>query len=995
MSQFRIKKVDLGLPDEWVLRTNDDGAALGDDIVAEDPNDLAGAMSDTQDLLLKASVYAPASLLNPNSGALERIKLLEDNVGSISLQDAYDNGNYINVTPGVPLSLGSGGVIVVDSLNNLTINPSVMKVVSGSQEMMISHTGIQSSTTNMTVGTSSPSRDLTLIGGNEIYFGDGNLISAIKLSELGTTTLATTSQSLVGAINEISGGFTSTDLQQIYDQSTPPKITTTVGSGSMEIENGTGSAFTPALKVTGILEVSSDTKVDTLKVGSGLAVNLTINPDGSIETVGDIKTTTRVVTGLVEAEVGTLTLKDSLGDADLTSVTDSSLATVKQTIFGSINEVNTIATQNASSLAAFAIQHDTSTGYHEVIITQADPGFDTDDRFVIKNSSGANVVMANALGLIEAQDVKLGVYNLAAEAVANDVHRNGGGSDHADVAAHFLDPNPHDVVKHINRQGSPQLTGDVVLKEGPGITLVQSGSDIEISAAAGSTLQGVYDSQVSGDWTLGAGKNLNMKNDIGQDIASFGQAAIDIHKDINIKLASKISSDSLFIIESTGDVQLQSTTSDVSISSTGGSVILSGTKFASTVPEVLPGFMPDTVMGTINQGIAQRYHVATNNTNETIKKGTAVNIDYNNSIWTVLVSAETIPDELFYRRCFGLADEDIPSGNDGRIKVNGIIFADIGKMDTASDGGFQPGDTLYIARQGYGQVELSTIGLLANGDTITVDAGGSGLTFTAKGSPVSDGEFRIYGGTNVAIKEFKTLDSFIEQVNNITYQTTNGSGAFRAFHDGKEAEAHINLTGACAVGDTFTVGAQIDVGVIGQVFTAVALGSKAASSQFEVGTTAAHTAKNLAESINENRTGLNAVRLVATASGGYLHLRADVRNVGMNAVALSTTSVDITTPANLSGGKSIARIFTLNRDAGGKTMATSNTGAITTTDFGTDESESQYVADRRVKNLFRESDAREAFLKVGKVLSQDPANPSPTDLRILIDIEEPYVIIKE
>jgi hypothetical protein len=142
MSQFRIKKVDTGLPDEWVLRTNDDGATLGDDIVAEDPNDLAAAMIDTQDLLLKASVYAPSQLIDANSGALERIKLLEDNVGSISLQDAYDNGNFINVTPGVPLSLGSGGVIVIDSLNNMSINASTFKVLSGSQEMIVSNTGI-------------------------------------------------------------------------------------------------------------------------------------------------------------------------------------------------------------------------------------------------------------------------------------------------------------------------------------------------------------------------------------------------------------------------------------------------------------------------------------------------------------------------------------------------------------------------------------------------------------------------------------------------------------------------------------------------------------------------------------------------------------------------------------------------------------------------------------------------------------------------------------
>jgi hypothetical protein len=57
MSQFRIKKVDTGLPDEWVLRTNDDGATLGDDIVAEDPNDLARAMEDTLRTCFFKQVY--------------------------------------------------------------------------------------------------------------------------------------------------------------------------------------------------------------------------------------------------------------------------------------------------------------------------------------------------------------------------------------------------------------------------------------------------------------------------------------------------------------------------------------------------------------------------------------------------------------------------------------------------------------------------------------------------------------------------------------------------------------------------------------------------------------------------------------------------------------------------------------------------------------------------------------------------------------------------
>jgi hypothetical protein len=48
LSQFRIKKIDTGEIDEWSFRINDQGVIIGDDVVAEDPNELAQAVSDTQ-----------------------------------------------------------------------------------------------------------------------------------------------------------------------------------------------------------------------------------------------------------------------------------------------------------------------------------------------------------------------------------------------------------------------------------------------------------------------------------------------------------------------------------------------------------------------------------------------------------------------------------------------------------------------------------------------------------------------------------------------------------------------------------------------------------------------------------------------------------------------------------------------------------------------------------------------------------------------------------
>jgi hypothetical protein len=108
----------------------------------------------------------------------------------------------------------------------------------------------------------------------------------------------------------------------------------------------------------------------------------------------------------------------------------------------------------------------------------------------------------------------------------------------------------------------------------------------------------------------------------------------------------------------------------------------------------------------------------------------------------------------------------------------------------------------------------------------------------------------------------------------------------------------------------------------------------------------------------------------------------------MNALTFSVSSADITVSSGMSGGTSIARIYTLNRDANGKTLSTSNAGSIRVEDFTADENESQYIADRRITNVFRNSEERELFIKVGKVLYPLPGTPSPTATRIMLDIEE-------
>jgi hypothetical protein len=471
-------------------------------------------------------------------------------------------------------------------------------------------------------------------------------------------------------------------------------------------------------------------------------------------------------------------------------------------------------------------------------------------------------------------------------------------------------------------------------------------------------------------------------------VASFLQNSIELHKDVEMKLGAGFSSNSTLPITTSSDLNIESTGSDINLTADSGNVYVAGIKVAATSPDPLPSFMPDDIVSSLNQTINEIYFEATNNTNETITKGTAVNIDFDNYMWTVNTTGKPIPDEIFYNRCFGVADEDILAGQTGRIKRSGEMIAEIGIMDGAPDGEFQPGDTLYVARQGYAEVEFTNIATLANNDTITVDVSGASLTFTAKGIPLSDGDFQIDGDANAFLKEYKTLDAFLEQVNNQAYQIANGSGAFKGFQDGERAEAHILFTGTCTAGDTFQVNALSDLGVLGGTLTAVALGSKSSKLEFEVGVSAEHTAKNFAEAINENTTGSNSFRVTAHASGTYVNIKAVERNVGMNALTFSVSSADITVSSGMSGGTSIARIYTLNRDANGKTLSTSNAGSIRVEDFTADENESQYIADRRITNVFRNSEERELFIKVGKVLYPLPGTPSPTATRIMLDIEE-------
>ena len=780
MSQFRIKKIDTGLPDEWTFRINDDGATPGDDIVAEDPNELAQAISDTQTELLKSGTHAPGVLINATEGALARIKTIEDTVGSTTLQDAYDNGRFISVTPGRPLSLGALGEIELDSSGNLKIDSNTFKVTNGTNDMNLTESGVQSSNSDLIFGTTG-TRTATLQAGTNLFLNDGFLSSAITLSESGQTSLATTAQSLVGAINEISSGFTGTDFQQIYNQSSPPTIVTTFGNGPLKVENGSGNPNTPALQIEGGIECIDFLDADKLTVGPGATINITIDSDGSIDTVGDIETSTKLISPRLENTIGDITFVDSRGSATLTEIGEGSLSTVNQSLFGAINELNSLALQNATFLSALDVEHDLVTGAHEIINTQSGAGQESTSRFNIKDSGGVTRVSMNALGEITAEEMTLGIYDVVSELAANVAHRADDGTSHSAVAAHFSASNPHNTVKSLAKFGDTALNGDVTVSEGAGITITRSGNDLEIATSSGNTLQSVYNAQVDGVLTLDTtgGKDLLFRDSGSLLIMSLDELLVTINKNIALTNAgATMSASADFTLSATQDLGLGSSAGHVDITAPaiGKVVNIEGIPWSDGLAApVLDASLTQDAVGAVNDLAENHYRLLENATGVTVTQGTSVILREDGKFWIPYPSAseagallETPLNADLYWHGFGVADEDIAAGATGRIRTSGLMSANIGTMDGTTD--WRPGDEMYIARVGLAEAEIVSTGSLSNNDTITFDTATAAKVYTAKSSGANPGlgEFDISSDVDPNAAADITRNNLIDTLNNET-----------------------------------------------------------------------------------------------------------------------------------------------------------------------------------------------------------------------------------
>ena len=1011
MSQFRIKHIDTGLIDEWTFRIDDQGLIVGDDVVAQDPNELAQAISETQDLLLKASVYAPSLLIDPASGALERIKIIEDTFGTTTLQDAYDNGRFISITPGRPLSLGATGEVELDSSGNLRIDANTFKITNGVADMFITSGGISSSSSDLTFGTISVTNNTLLSSNNELLFKDRYLTSSINLSEPGGLTLLTTSQSLVGAINEVSSGFTGTDLQQIYDQSAPPIILTSFGSGPVTITNGSGSPSTPALIINGGISTVDFLDADKLTVGPGASINITIDSDGSISTVGDIETSGKVTSPRLENPLGDITFLDSRGSTTLTELSDAALSTVKQSLFGAINEVDSLANQNANTLLILDSEHDSLTGVHKIINTQSAIGSESTSRFNIKDGGGITRIAMNALGEMTAIEATIAGYVATSEFAANDAHRNDDGTAHSAVASHLIAGNPHNTVKTLEVFGDSAIGGAVVLKEGTGITLSRSGQDITVAASTGNTLQSVYDNQVLGNLDLdtAGGKELFFRDSTTALMMSIRDSGIFFNKDLNINHTGAILAAVADVtITANQELDFTSATEDISINAltVSKTTNIQGVAFTGPGSTSLDSSLEANTVGAINNLASNHYLLAGNGTGVNQLKGTAVMVRKDGTFWVLYpdiiesntflrpsVSVGGLPVTAdAYWSGLGVLDEDISAGATGRIRTGGLISAFVGKMDALTD--WYVNDTLFVSRSGYSEIDIATIGSLADGNTITIDTATAAKVFTAKTSGANPlvGQFDISGTVDLNIKGDETRDNLLSVLNDEAYMAVANELYIQAFIGGEKAEGRSRATAAGTVGDTYTLTPTLGAPGAAIVLTSVANGTAPTWLQYELGNTAIETSVYLAEAINRTSSFDGSdPQTAGLGHGCFARSYGDAIQVewtgpGMtgNNIGLSSTGGSITTDALLSGGTAKIHVYKSDRTATGLLCSASNASALSCANFTDDEGNSQYLnkAAWFSPSRIRKDDDRR--IKIGKVISySDPI------LTFMIDVEEP------
>lgn len=876
MSTFRIEKIDQGEPDEWIPRKNDDGAQIGDDVVAEDVNELSEGIQATQEILLKSNIYTPGSLLNPTEGIASRLKYLEETAGQASLQDVYENGNIISVLSGAPLLLGGNGAISLDDIGNLLFNPTTMRIKGlGAAYLGFSPDSINTYLSDLSIGTSSSGYNFSLSSGQELTLKDANLSSPIYLSEFGQSSLATSSQSIIGAINELKNSTFNTTLQSVYDQSSSGRILTNSSVGSFRVENGTGNPLLAAITCVGKLTVSDISELSSVKIGNETTINDT---DGYVSTL-QISTTNLIKAPRLQYN-GTLTLQDNRIALTLSELGVVALETSSQSIAGAINELKASIDSVGGGVQLFGNEHSSTNGMHTIISTQAAIGQESTNRFKVKNASGVDKFTVNALGEVVAQ--RLNLAGVAIETAIDNLlnHMNGSGTDHTAVAAHLADPNPHNVVKTLNG-----LFGELTIASGPGITVGQSGSNIIISSTlTGIDLQEVYDSSSLGQIVLdtAGGKNLFFRNSVNDILMSLTDTETTINRTLKLNgTTPKVSSTSSLEIISENNLVLQSLNEGINISTSDPSklVEIQGIAFSDNIANEIDNLLPQTVIGAINKIQNKAITTLTNTLSYTITQGMPVTFA---RIDKSTLQAQMIRPIADYHPMNGAAGffsqslsgnmhialEDIAPGSSGRFAKMGIISAPI--VPAGADVNDQwVGTRLYLSPQAFGEIAIQDVSLIADGDTFTL----ADKVFTANTS-LSDhanGVFRVFTTGTATENIEQTVGEIIECINHQAYTDRTGTPLnIVGLFDGATARGKMIVTDNAQVTDGTVILLNVtDTRYNSVQFTGVISTAGMTATNFLIGDTEEETAQFLANAINRTTGKYSTTAIIQEDLFGY------------------------------------------------------------------------------------------------------------------------------
>jgi hypothetical protein len=977
MSQFRIKHIDQGQVDEWVARLNDSGIQLGDDIDARDPNELSEALIDTQEVLLKTSVLAANQILNPTSGIAERLTILESTAGQATIQDAYQNGSSISLLSGRPLVFGVREEFRLDDAGNLSFNPVTMRVKgSGAAYLEFANDKVSSTLGDLFLGVSSPGFNLTTRSAGEFYLQDVYLNNPITLSESGDSSLATVSQSIIGAINELKSSAFNVTFQSVYDQSNPTKIITNLSLGPLIVEDGNATSLGDAFRVIGNQTITKKLTINEVQIGSNLSV-----ADGiGLSTVDPIQSAVEVKTPLVNAGINDLRLQDKRLSVLLTENGDSSLDTNSGSIIGALNELKGDITNVGGTLSLFDNEHDSSTGAHKIITTKADLGDNALKRIIVKDQTDTERFSITGEGSVFAESLSLSGLNVGALLVLLNNHLADDGTSHAAVQSHLLDSNPHDTVKSLLG-----LSGVLNLASPGGtVSISNSASTINIDTIDISTLQTSYDLLGTKEVSLLTASGLSFLDlDSSELIMMLRDPGVLFNRNINMEFAeAEINATTNLKIIPTTELELNSATEDVIITSENAvkTTIIQGIAFSEPAVTTIDPLMGVSILGTIRNLEDSIYEEKTYTMATEVLKGETVYFDSLGLSWLPITDIH--PANIFQASCdffhhnnsqmMVAAVQTVP-GAATPFQHSGVILADIG----AGNVPWEAGQDLYLAKKGYSTFKVEDISLVSDLDTISIFPLGLNKIITATtGVPdASLGSFKIESGSASSnINTDKTRDNIISLINNNSFNNIPSLELdARGAVDGEFARGALTVDTQLSSGDIVQLQCHVDSGGLTTSLTAVAVNAAPGWLEFAVGITKEETANNIAKAVNRTTIfgaeNQSVVGHYCTAESSGVSATISWYQPGLTgretAIVVSTPNI---TTAPFQGGTSELRMYRQDISIDVIPMTSSNPTGISATDISPCESVSQYIMKSEILSAARNT-RNEQKIKVGSILS--------------------------